>query len=89
MLPALRRASTNGAWNQSPSCVVAIATVGEVPVSPAVLDVSGATFFCARRPSNCTVALAVLTGPPVTITSPGSRLESASSADRTAAAVAL
>ena len=40
-------------------------------------------------PRHATVTLAVLTGPPVTSTSPGSMTTSASSADWIAAAVAL
>ena len=87
---ALRRASTNGAWKKSPSCVVACVTVGAVvPVSPEPSDVICGTLSCVYWPRKLTDTLAVLTGPPVATTSPGSTLLSASSAACTAAAVAL
>ena len=82
VLPALRRASTNGAWNQSPSCVVAIVDGarrrGAVIGGDVLLRVAAVEL---RRRG--------VDRPPVTITSPGSMFESASSAAWIAAAFAL
>ena len=89
---AERRASTNGAWNQSASCVVAIVTACvPVPVRPLPLEPSSGTSFWAFGPSNHTVwkLLPALAALPVTLMSRGSMLLSASSAALVCAAVAL
>ena len=88
-----RRASTCGAWNQSPSRVVAAAAVGAVPTSPVGSVVIWATFCCAYWPRKVTVWLPLPTCCEllacVTRMSAGPMLLSATSAAVVCAAVAF